>query len=76
MRKNRCADVAWYLPKRKRPFMYTTRSASDLIALLSKQTVNKTPLEILPLIEYDIEAKKVLEAYIEKGYGDLKLSLN
>lgn len=73
--KIRQADVGWYLPKRKRPFMRTTKATSDLIVILSKQTVNKTPLEILPLITYDIEAKRVMETCIEKGYGDLKLNL-
>lgn len=75
MPKIKQPDVEWHLPKKKRPFMRTTKATSDLIVLLSEQTVNKTPLEIFPLINYDIDAKKVMEAYIEKGYGDLKLNL-
>lgn len=75
MPKIKQGDVAWYLPRRKRPFMYTTKATLDLIVLLSEQTVNKTPLEILPLITYDIDAKRLMQAYIEKGYGDLKLNL-
>lgn len=68
-------DVAWYLPKRKRPFMYSTKATSDLLVELSKMTKNHTPIEILPLIIYDIDARKIMKAYIDKGYGNESLNI-
>lgn len=68
-------DVAWYLPKRKRPFTYSTQVASDLLVELSKMTKNHTPIEILPLITYDVEAREIMQAYIDKGYGNESLNI-
>lgn len=74
-KKSKHLDVGWYLPKRKRPFTYSTRATFDLLVELSKMTKNHTPIEILPLITYDIEARKIMQAYIDKGYGNESLNI-
>lgn len=74
-KKSKHLDVAWYLPKRKRPFTYSTKAASDLLVELSKMTKNHTPIEILPLINYDIEAREIMQVYIDKGYGNAPLNI-
>ena len=74
-RKSKHLDVAWYLPGRKRPFAYTTKGTSDLVVCLAEQTERRTPREILPLIAYDRDAKALMQAYIEKGFGDLTLNI-
>lgn len=61
-------DVEWYMPGRKRPIAYSTKAASDLIVALSQDCI--TVQEVYDCITYDIEAKNVLKAYIEKGYGN------
>jgi len=61
-------DVAWYVPKRKTPLVWSTTSASDLISLLS--TEYETIRDVYNAITYDQEAKEVLKKYIEKGYGE------
>lgn len=61
-------NVQWYLPGKKRPIAYSTKAASDLIVVLSQD--GATIQEVHDRITYDVEARKILEIYIEKGYGD------
>lgn len=61
-------DVQWYLPCKKRPIAYSTKAASDLIVVLSQD--GATIQEVHDRITYDVEARKILEIYIEKGYGN------
>lgn len=61
-------DVHWFVPGRKTPVAYSTKAASDLIIALSKD--GATIREVRDRITYDIEARKILNIYIEKGYGD------
>lgn len=61
-------DVQWTLPGRKTPIAYSTKAASDLIVVLSQDYT--TIQEVHDHINYDIEARTVLEAYIKKGYGN------
>ena len=68
MRRKSKGDVSWYLPNRKRPFAYSAQATSDLIAALS--TDGRTIREVRALINYDIDAQRILDFYIEKGYGD------
>lgn len=67
-------DVHWYAGKYKRPIAYSTRAASDLICAISEQGYT-TPNEIIRQITYDTEAKQVMQAYIDKGFGDTPLNL-
>lgn len=63
-------DVYYYSidNKKKKPIAYSTRAASDLIALLSEEyeTIN----DVFNAINYDEEAKNVLQIYINLGYGN------
>ena len=63
-------DVLWLIPGRKKPIAYSTRATSDLIAVLAED--GGTISEIQPRINYDEDAKAVLQAYIDRGYGDIE----
>ena len=54
----------------KTPIAYSTRATSDLIAALAEQ--GGTIREVQSRINYDQEAKAVLQAYIDRGYGDVE----
>lgn len=62
-------DIAWYEieGKRKTPFAYSTKAASDLIVTLSQD--NETIADVYHAINYDPEAKAILRHYIERGHG-------
>lgn len=62
------ADVKWHVDERKTPIAYSTKAASDLILALAQE--NETVQDVYNAIRYDAEAKKVLQAYIDKGYGN------
>lgn len=63
-------DVVWYAPNSKIVIAYSTVSASDLIDTLSSDNPNMTIAELQSVINYDAEAKKVLQAYIDSGFED------
>lgn len=64
-------DVHWTLPGDvKRPIAYSTKAASDLIEVLADENPAATIRELQGLIRYDQEAKRVLQQYIDAGYGD------
>lgn len=63
-------DVLWYIPKKKKPIAYSSKAASDLIVLLAEET-NGTIKEVYEQINYDQEAKKVLKAYTDNGFGNI-----
>lgn len=62
--------VLRYVPGRKNPIAYSTRAASDLIVLLAEE--GGTIIELKQRINYDMEAKAVLQAYIDCGYGNVE----
>ena len=64
-----CSDVMWHVPDKKKPVAYSTFAASNLIVALSRDGC--TIKELLDKINYDVEAKKVIKQYIDKGYGDI-----
>lgn len=68
-------DVKWYFPKHKRAIAHSSKAASDLLAVLSEMTEHHTPLEIMPLITYDVEAKNIMKTYIDNGYGNIPLMI-
>lgn len=68
--RTRKGDVEWYVPRRKTPIAYSTKAASDLIAVLAEQ--GGSIREVQAQINYDQEAKAVLQAYIDRGYGDIE----
>lgn len=63
-------DVEWHVPGKKTPIAYSTRAASDLIEALAEDNPSATIKELLGQITYDVEAKKVLQQYIDAGYGN------
>ena len=68
-RRRTKGDVEWHIPNRKTPIAYSTKAASDLIVALSQD--GSTIREVYDRITYDIESRKILKAYIDKGYGDI-----
>lgn len=62
------SDVSWHVPKRKKPIAYSTIATSDLIVMLSEEGL--TIQEVYDRILFDDEAKKVLDEYIKRGYGN------
>lgn len=62
-------DVSWILPGKKKPIAYSTQATSDLIVCLSQEY--DTIAEVRSHITYDVEAKAILDKYIEKGCGNL-----
>lgn len=71
--KNIKGDVWWYRPhtkfsKDKKPIAYSTRAVSDLIVVLSRE--NETIYDVYNAINYDEEAKEILQKYIDLGFGN------
>ena len=67
-------DIYWYAPNSKIIIAYSTRSASDLIETMSEDNPKMTISELHDAINYDEEAKKVLQAYINSGFGEYSAS--
>lgn len=66
--KREKGDVRWTIPYRKTPIAWSTVATSNLITALMEP--NDTIASLRQKINYDVEAKAVLDAYIEKGYGN------
>lgn len=61
-------SVAWYaLPDRKKPIAYSHKATSDLIVILSQEY--KTVQDVYNAVNYDVDAKTVLQKYIDYGWG-------
>lgn len=63
-------DVHWYLPKRKTPIAYSTIACSDVIEILSEETL--TIEELKNRFDLRSEEARVLEQYVNHGYGAKK----
>lgn len=69
-------DVEWYSIKKSRAakrgkiLAYSTKATSDLIVMLAEDNPKATIREIQQMINFDTEAEKVLQAYIDKGQGE------
>ena len=61
-------DVEWRLPNKKKPIAYSTRATSDLIGILAED--HETIIDVYNVINYDEDAKNILQLYIDKGYGN------
>lgn len=83
MPKIRTLDVYWYAPsrKRKKPVAYSTMAVSNMLGLIAED-MKKLDISVTPnnIIEYITKNKlicyeeiKIMEAYIEKGYGNDEL---
>ena len=62
-------DVAWHIPGRKTPVAFSTTATSYLIAVLALEHESDTIRDLQTRINYDQEAKAVLQAYIDRGFG-------
>ena len=61
-------DVAYHIPKRKRPIAYSSKSTSDLISILSE--IFYSIRDVQRAIFYDKKAHDILQIYIDKGHGE------
>ncbi|MBQ6944208.1 MAG: hypothetical protein IJN43_07750, partial [Ruminococcus sp.] len=62
-------DIEWNIPGKKNPIAFSTRATSDLIDMLATDNPAATISELKDIINYDEEAKKVMQQYINAGYG-------
>ena len=63
-------DVEWYTDSQKKPIAYSTVATRDLITALAEENPNSTVEELKDLINYDIDAKEIVQQYVEAGYGN------
>ena len=61
-------DVHWHVPNKKKPIAYSTVATSHLIGLLAQDF--ETIQDVYDAINYDEEAKEILQKYIDLGYGN------
>ena len=69
MRRKSKGDVEYYVTNRKKPIAYSTVATSDLIVVLAQEY--ETITDVYNAINYDQDAKDVLQKYIDLGYGDI-----
>lgn len=67
MKKSK-GNVDWRIPKRKTPIAYSTKATNDLIVALSQDY--ETIADVYNAVNYDQDAKDVLQKYIDFGYGN------
>jgi len=60
-------DVLWTLPGKKKAVAYSIKATSDLIVMLSKEY--DIVQQVHDVINYDEDAKAVLQKFIDAGYG-------
>ena len=63
--------VCWCLPNTKKAFAYSTVATSDLITVLSEKFL--TVQDVYNAINYDNEAKEILNYFIQNGYRNYLL---
>lgn len=68
MKKSK-GDVEWRLSNKKRPIAYSTVATQDLIVMLAQDY--DTIFDVYNAINYDEDAKGVLQKYIDLGYGNV-----
>ena len=66
-RKKSKGDVMWILPGKKRPFAYSTIATNDLIVTLAREY--ETVQQVHDAINFDYQAKAILQYFIDAGYG-------
>lgn len=73
MSRKKNPDVSWWVDDKKKPIGYSTIADSD--SIVEMNWPNKTPKKLLEYISENRfivspDVIKLLETYIEKGYGD------
>ena len=66
-KKKSKGNVMWILPGKKRPFAYSTTATSDLIVALAQEY--DTVRQVHDAINFDHQAKAILQYFIDAGYG-------
>ena len=63
-------DVEWYSinNKKKRPIAYSTVATKHMIGLLAEEY--ETITDVFNAINYDQEAKNIMQIYINLGFGN------
>ncbi len=61
-------DIHWMVSGKKKPIAYSTKATSDLIVILAE--TNETIVDVYNAINYDQDAKDILQKYIDLGYGN------
>ena len=61
-------DFHWFVPNKKKPIAYSTVATKQLIGLLAED--HETIQDVYNAINYDQEAKDILQKYIDLGYGN------
>lgn len=72
MGKHKNQGVEWTLPNTKRPFAYSTKATSDLIAILYEQ--HKDLRIVYDEINYDDDAKRIVKHFIDNGFYQANIS--
>ena len=62
-------DIKWTAPNKKKPIAWSTRATSDLIVMLAQN--HETITDVYNAINYDKDAKDILQKYIDLGYGNI-----
>lgn len=62
-----CHDVEWHAPGLKRPIAYSTVAAKEWIDMLAGCGLTVEQMHAASVL--DDEARRVLEAYMERGLG-------
>ena len=71
-------DVEWRLPKRGNPVVAGKLIASSnkptklWVEMLSRESFTRTVAEVAEMTGNDLEAKEILQIYIDEGYGDIE----
>ena len=63
-------DVEWTVPGYRRPVAYSTVATSNSIGVMADDHPADTIAQLRDRFLYDAEARRVLDAYINNGYGD------
>ena len=62
----------YYMPNKKRPFTGCCLGSASLLDALCRENQNATVEEIKELINYDVDAKRVCDDFILKGFENEK----
>lgn len=63
-------DTEWYVPGRKSPIAYSTKAVSDAIEVMADEYPADTIRELIQRFPYGPDERKVLQRYVDAGYGD------
>lgn len=64
-------DVAWFVAGKEKKITYSTTATKDLIVELIKEY--KDLREVIKHIHYDETAKKIVQAYINRGIYEIRV---